>query len=144
MIIVLSLIVIMACFNLFSSLVMFVNDKKKEIAMLSTLGLSAKQVMYLFITQGMMIGFFGVLFGSCLGFILSKNITNITASVEHLIGKKLVSSAVYLADYLPSQFQLSDMFIIIFFTLCLCFLATLYPACRAARLSPSLVLRRSG
>ena len=141
MTLVLSLLICMAAFSLLSSLVMMVNDKKSEIAVLRTMGLSKRGIMMIFITQGMVIGMLACCCGVLLGWFLSHHIAAITHFLEMILGQKLVSADVYWVDTLPSQFLISDSLRVIVITLILCFIATLYPGYKAANLSPTQVLR---
>ena len=144
MTIVLSLLVVMACFNLLSSLVMMVNNRQKEIAILRTMGVSKNSVVFLFISQGCIAGIVGITFGVILGWLLSENIGQIAHVVENIIGKKIVSADIYWVDTLPSEFLWTDVIFVISVSFGLCLLSTIYPALKASRLSPSKVLRAKG
>ena len=144
MTIVLTLLVIMACFNLLSSLVMMVNARGAEIAILRTMGMSKRSVMCLFMAQGCIAGVVGIFLGVVLGWLLSDNIGQIAQAIEYVIGKKIISKDVYWVDTLPSEFLWQDVGFVVSVSFALCMVATIYPACKAARLMPSRVLRSKG
>ncbi|MBV7564255.1 lipoprotein-releasing ABC transporter permease subunit [Pseudomonas sp. sia0905] len=135
------LIVAVAAFNIISTLVMVVNDKKGDIAILRTLGATPMQIMATFMVQGTVIGVIGTAIGALLGILAALNISAIIAGVEHLLGFKFLNADVYFIDYLPSQLMLADVLQVCGAALLLSFLATLYPAWRAARTQPAEALR---
>ena len=141
MTIILSCIVIVAAFNLVSSLVMAVNEKQADIAILRTLGMSPASIMKIFMVQGAVAGFFGTLFGVVAGVILGLNIGKIVHWYEQLTGQRLINAQTYFIDYLPSDVRLSDVLIIAAIYLLMAFLATLYPSWAAARTQPAEALR---
>lgn len=133
MFLILALIVAVAAFNLVSSLVMFVNDKQAEIAILRTIGATPQTVLSIFIVQGMMVGFFGTLIGLILGLLLAHNATTIVDWLQHLLGVRFVTEKVYLVDHLPSKILVKDIWEICVFALTMSFVATIYPAWRASK-----------
>nr|WP_288499745.1 lipoprotein-releasing ABC transporter permease subunit [uncultured Pseudomonas sp.] len=135
------LIVAVAAFNIISTLVMVVNDKKGDIAILRTLGATPMQIMATFMVQGTVIGVIGTAIGALLGVLAALNISAIIAGVERLLGFKFLNADVYFIDYLPSQLMLADVVQVCGAALLLSFLATLYPAWRAARTQPAEALR---
>ena len=137
----LTCIIVVAAFNLVSSLVMAVTDKQADIAILRTLGLSPSGVMKIFIVQGMVAGLLGTFFGVLFGVLLAWKIGAIVAFVEGLFGVKLIAAQVYFLSYLPSDIQLSDVLGVALISLLLSFLATLYPSLSAARTQPAEALR---
>lgn len=137
----LALIIMVAVFNLVSSLVMAVTEKQSDIAILRTLGLSPRGVMKIFIVQGMVSGILGTLAGMVLGLLLAANVGQLVAYIERLTGQHLVSAKVYFIDYLPSDIQAADVLTVIMISLILSFLATLYPSWRAAHTQPAEALR---
>lgn len=137
----LTFIILVAVFNLVSSLVMAVTEKQADIAILRTLGLSPRGVMKIFVVQGMVSGVLGTLTGLILGLLLAWNIGAIVAWVEQLFGVHLVSAKVYFIDYLPSDVQAADVIGVVSISLILSFLATLYPSWSAARTQPAEALR---
>lgn len=135
------LIVFVAAFNIVSTLVMVVTDKKGDIAILRTLGATPGRIMRIFMVQGTVIGVMGTLLGSVLGIILALTITDLIAWVEHTFGVQFLSADVYFISYLPSQLQTGDVMVIISVALGISFLATIYPAWRASRTQPAEALR---
>ena len=135
------LIVAVAAFNIISTLVMVVTDKKADIAILRTLGMTPRQIMLVFMVQGSVIGVVGTLIGGVLGVISALNVTAWVAGLENLLGRKFLSSDVYFINYLPSQLRVEDVVLICSAALLMSFFATLYPAWRAARTQPAEALR---
>lgn len=135
------LIVAVAAFNIISTLVMVVTDKKADIAILRTLGMTPRQIMLVFMVQGSVIGVVGTLIGGVLGVIAALNVTRWVAALESLLGRKFLSSDVYFINYLPSQLRVEDVVLICSAALLMSFFATLYPAWRAARTQPAEALR---
>ena len=135
------LIVAVAAFNIISTLVMVVTDKKADIAILRTLGASPRQIMAIFMVQGTLIGVVGTIIGAVLGIIAALNITSWVAWLESLLGHEFLSADVYFISYLPSRLQGSDVLLICSAALGMSFLATLYPAWRASRTQPAEALR---
>ena len=135
------LIVAVAAFNIISTLVMVVNDKRGDIAILRTLGSTPRQIMAIFMVQGTVIGVVGTLIGAVLGILAALNVSAGVALLERLIGHKFLNADVYFIDYLPSQLQSDDVLMVCGAALVLSFLATLYPAWRAARTQPAEALR---
>ena len=135
------LIVAVAAFNIISTLVMVVNDKKGDIAILRTLGATPGQIMAIFMVQGTVIGVVGTLIGAVVGMFAALNVSAAIAGVESLMGHKFLNADVYFIDYLPSQLMAQDVLMVCGAALVLSFLATLYPAWRAARTQPAEALR---
>ena len=135
------LIIAVAAFNIISTLVMVVTDKKADIAILRTLGVSPGTIMGIFMVQGSLIGVVGTIIGGVLGVLAALNVSAMVAGLEHLLGKKFLSSDVYFISYLPSELIWSDVAIICAAALGMSFLATLYPAWRASRTEPAEALR---
>ena len=135
------LIVAVAAFNIISTLVMVVTDKRGDIAILRTLGATPKQIMAIFMVQGTVIGVVGTLVGALLGMFAAVNVSSWIAALERLIGHKFLSADVYFIDYLPSRLMAADVIQVCVAALVLSFLATLYPARRAARTQPAEALR---
>jgi len=135
------LIVAVAAFNIISTLVMVVNDKKGDIAILRTLGSTPGQIMAIFMVQGTVIGVIGTLIGAVVGILAALNVSAAIAALEGLIGHKFLNADVYFIDYLPSQLMAEDVLMVCGAALVLSFLATLYPAWRAARTQPAEALR---
>jgi lipoprotein-releasing system permease protein len=135
------LIVAVAAFNIISTLVMVVTDKKGDIAILRTLGATPSEIMAIFMVQGSIIGVIGTLVGAVLGVLAALNISSLIAALEKALDIKFLSAEVYFIDYLPSQLMWFDVFLVCTAALILSFLATLYPAWRAARTQPAEALR---
>ncbi|WJN61428.1 lipoprotein-releasing ABC transporter permease subunit [Pseudomonas sp. SO81] len=135
------LIVAVAAFNIISTLVMVVTDKKSDIAILRTLGATPRQIMLTFMVQGSVIGIVGTLVGGVLGVLAALNVSAAIKGLENLLGIQFLNAEVYFIDYLPSQVQGSDVALVCGAALVLSFLATLYPAWRAARTQPAEALR---
>ncbi|SDT99887.1 lipoprotein-releasing ABC transporter permease subunit [Halopseudomonas salegens] len=135
------LIVAVAAFNIISTLVMVVTDKKADIAILRTLGASPLKIMGIFMVQGSVIGVIGTVAGCILGVLAALNVSGLVALLERLFGVQFLSSDVYFISYLPSQLIWSDVVTICTTALGLSFLATLYPAWRASRTDPAEALR---
>ncbi|QRN41737.1 MAG: lipoprotein-releasing ABC transporter permease subunit [Neisseriaceae bacterium] len=141
MFILMILISMVACFNLISSLVMTVNEKKSNIAILRTLGMPPKNVMKIFILQGTIIGLIGTMAGLILGILLTLNLSNIVSLYERISGTSVISPQVYFLSKIPIDIQFGDLAIITIISLLLSFLATLYPSYRAACTKPAEALR---
>ncbi|MCD9572102.1 lipoprotein-releasing ABC transporter permease subunit [Pseudomonas protegens] len=135
------LIVAVAAFNIISTLVMVVNDKKGDIAILRTLGATPGTIMAIFMVQGTVIGVVGTMIGAVLGMLAALNVSAAISALEGLIGHKFLNADVYFIDYLPSQLMAEDVLMVCGAALVLSFLATLYPAWRAARTQPAEALR---
>ncbi len=135
------LIVAVAAFNIISTLVMVVNDKRGDIAILRTLGATPGQIMRIFMVQGTVIGVVGTLIGAGVGILAALNVSSAISALESLIGHKFLNADVYFIDYLPSQLMTKDVVLVCGAALVLSFLATLYPAWRAARTQPAEALR---
>lgn len=138
---ILLLLIGIAAFNLVSSLVMVVNEKESDIAILRTYGATPRMVMQIFIIQGGLIGTIGTILGVLLGLLLALNATEIVQFIEHIFHVQLLSSNVYFVNYLPSKVELGDIMRICIASLSLSFLATIYPARRAAKMDPVESLR---
>jgi lipoprotein-releasing system permease protein len=141
MFIILTLIVAVAAFNLVSTLVMTVTDKRADIAILRTLGASPKSIMGVFVVQGAMVGVIGTLAGLGLGLLVAFNIDVIVPAIEHALGASFLPKDIYLISRMPSDPQSSDIMPIAIISLVLAFLATLYPSWRASRVNPAEALR---
>ena len=141
MAILLSLIIAMGAFNLVSSQVMLVTDKQADIAILRTLGLTPRQVMQVFMVQGSLIGIIGTVLGVVGGILLTLNLGRILQGIEAVFDVQLLPEDVYYITGLPTDLQTSDVTTITFVALAMAFVATLYPAWRAARTAPAEALR---
>jgi len=141
MFMVLFLIIVVAAFNLVSTLVMVVTDKQSDIAILRTFGATPATILCTFMVQGTLIGLMGTTLGVIGGIVLSQQVTAVEAFIEHLFHVQLLSSSVYYVDYLPSHLVAHDVVLVGSFALLLSFIATLYPAWRASRVQPAEALR---
>lgn len=139
--ILLSLIIAMGAFNLVSSQVMLVTDKQADIAILRTLGLTPRGVMQVFMVQGSLIGIIGTVLGVVGGVLLTINLESILGLIESTFNITLLPPDVYYITGLPYDLQGSDVAVIAMIALIMSFLATLYPAWRAARTDPAEALR---
>ena len=135
------LIVAVAAFNIVSTLVMVVTDKRNDIAILRTMGLTSGQVMWIFVVQGMFIGMLGTFIGVVLGVTLALNVSEIIAAVQTLLNVQFLSSDVYFINYLPSQLEWSDVKLIVISAFVMTVTATIYPAWRASKVEPAEALR---
>ncbi len=140
MFIVLALVIAVASFNIVSTLVMVVNEKKGDIAILLTMGAKTSTIMKAFILQGVFNGVLGCSIGAILGIYLAQNLTKIMTFFENLFGIHFLSGDVYFIDYLPSQLQSADVIVTLIIALSLTILATLYPAWQATKVQPAQVL----
>ena len=141
MFIILTLIVAVAAFNLVSTLVMTVTDKRADIAILRTLGATPRSVMSIFMVQGALSGIIGTLAGVALGLVVAFNIDVIVPFIERLLHVSFLPSSVYLISRMPSDPRSGDILPIVVISLVLAFLATLYPSWRASRVQPAEALR---
>ncbi|MFZ2217338.1 MAG: lipoprotein-releasing ABC transporter permease subunit [Rhodoferax sp.] len=141
MFIILTLIVAVAAFNLVSTLVMTVTDKRADIAILRTLGASPQSIMGIFVVQGAMVGVIGTLAGLVLGLGVAFNIDVLVPALEQFLGATFLPKDVYLISSMPSDPQQSDILPVAVISLVLAFVATLYPSWRASRVNPAEALR---
>jgi lipoprotein-releasing system permease protein len=141
MFVLLSLVIAIAAFNLVSSLVMLVQDKQADIAILRTLGLSPGAVMRVFMVQGTVIGVVGVGLGVVAGVLLSLNLSYIVHFIERLTGSELMPADVYYISGVPTAVEVPDVALVAAVAFLMCLLATIYPALRAARTDPASALR---
>ncbi|SDI84640.1 lipoprotein-releasing system permease protein [Ferrimonas sediminum] len=140
MYLVLVLMVAVASFNIICSLVMAVQDKQAEIAILRTMGLSRKAVMGAFVIQGALTGLTGCVLGAVLGSALAWRLSDLIRGLEQALGVKLLSGDVYFIDFLPSQLMLSDVVSVTCVAFVVTVLASLYPAWQAAKQEPAQAL----
>lgn len=135
------MILAIAVFNLISTLVMVVTDKRADIGVLRALGASARKIMAIFICQGAIIGLIGTLLGVVMGVLLSLNVTSLVAAIERTFRVKFLSADVYFISFLPSDLQYADVLLIAGSAMVLSLLATIHPAWRAANVLPAEALR---
>ncbi len=141
MFIILLLIVAVAAFNIVSTLVMLVTDKRPDVAILRTLGLGPRRVMAIFVIQGTLIGLIGTFIGGISGVITAVNVETLVPWLEGLFGIEFFPSSVYVITDFPAQLKWRDVSQIISISFVLSVVATLYPAWRASRTDPAEVLR---
>jgi len=141
MFIILTLIVAVAAFNLVSTLVMTVTDKRADIAILRTLGASPSSIMGIFVVQGAAVGVIGTVAGLLLGLAVAFNIDVIVPALESLFNASFLPRDIYLISRMPSDPQQSDIMPIAIISLLMAFVATLYPSWRASRVNPAEALR---
>jgi lipoprotein-releasing system permease protein len=141
MFIILTLIVAVAAFNLVSTLVMTVTDKRADIAILRTLGASPRSIMGVFMVQGAMVGIIGTGAGLLLGLGVAFNIDTLVPALEKLLGASFLPQDIYLISRMPSDPQEADIMPVAVISLVLSFLATIYPSWRASRVNPAEALR---
>lgn len=134
-------VVAVAAFNIVSTLVMSVAEKRRDIAVLRTMGARASGVMAIFVAHGLVLAAVGISVGALLGVLLATNIAAITAAVENVLGMKLFDPTVYFISELPADLQGFDVALVVTASFVLSLLATLYPAWRAASIAPAEVLR---
>nr|WP_290695143.1 lipoprotein-releasing ABC transporter permease subunit [Halomonas sp. UBA3074] len=137
----LTVIIAVAAFNIVSTLVMVVTDKRADIAILRTIGATPSSIMGIFIVQGLAIGLIGIAIGVAVGVLLALTIADLIGWVEGTLGIQFLDAGVYFISDLPSRLQWSDVSRIVLAAFGLTFLSTLYPAWRAARVQPADVLR---
>ncbi len=141
MFIILTLIVAVAAFNLVSTLVMSVTDKRADIAILRTLGATPRSILIIFVVQGAAVGVMGTLAGLGLGLAVALNIDVLVPALEHLLGASFLPQDIYLISRMPSDPQSADIVPIALISLALSWVATLYPSWQASRVNPAEALR---
>ncbi len=141
MFIILTLIVAVAAFNLVTTLVMTVTDKRADIAILRTLGASPSSILAIFVMQGATVGVMGTLGGLLLGLGVAFNIDVIVPAIEQLLGASFLPRDIYLISRMPSDPQSADIWPVALISLALAFVATIYPSWRASRIQPAQALR---
>ena len=135
------MIIAVAAFNVISMLMMSVIDKRKDIAILKTLGLARGDILRLFLTQGALIGLFGIVLGVLMGLLGCLWVADLVTWVESLLGVSLLNTEVYPIDYIPVDLRGSDVLKVALSAVVLNLLATVYPALRASRVVPAEELR---
>jgi lipoprotein-releasing system permease protein len=137
MYVILLLVVAVACFNIVSTLVMAVNEKRGDIAILKTMGASKWSLRFIFIVQGAFNGLVGSIIGALAGCYIALNLTVIIKSLEGLIGHKVLSGDIYFIDFLPSELDYQQVIIITLLAFIMSVLSTIYPAWRASTIQPA-------
>lgn len=137
----LMIIIFVAALNIITSLVLMVSDKRSDIAVLRTLGMTTRQIMAVFIVQGSAVGVIGILLGGVFGSLLAISISDVISWFEDILGVYVFDPNVYFITKMPSEFLWSDALMICGVGIVLSLLATLYPAYRASQVEPAEVLR---
>ena len=143
MFIILTLIIIVAAFNIISSMIMLVRDKESSISILRTIGVTDKSILKIFIIVGSSIGFIGTTLGLIIGLFFSLNIEKIQKILEDFTGSNLFSAEIYFLSKLPSKIIISEVVFVILIAFILSLSATIYPAWRASKIDPIKVLRHA-
>ncbi len=141
MFVILLLIILVACFNIISSLIMLVREKGRDIAILRTMGANRHSILKIFIACGVSVGVMGTAIGVSLGLWVAFNTENIQAAIESATGQRLFADELYFLSKLPAKVDMGEVGMVVTLSLALSFLATLYPAWRAAKMNPAEALR---
>jgi lipoprotein-releasing system permease protein len=141
MFLILTLIILVAAFNIISSMIMLVRSKHADIAVLRTMGAGAGTIIRIFLMTGASIGVIGTLAGTVLGLLFCWKIGSIQGFIESISGAELFAAEIYFLSTLPAQVNPNEVGLVIAMALALSFLASLYPAWRAGRIAPAEVLR---
>ncbi|NTS77654.1 lipoprotein-releasing ABC transporter permease subunit LolE [Catenovulum sp. SM1970] len=140
MYLILTLVIAVACFNIVSTLVMAVNERAGDIAILRTMGATQASIIKSFTLQGLYNGLIGVFWGTSLGVLATLYLSDLIGALESALGMQFLSGDVYFIDFLPTQLQVQDVILTVVVAIIMSTLATLYPAFRASRLQPAQVL----
>ena len=141
MFLILTLIIVVAAFNIISSMIMLVNDKRASIAILRTMGATRGAVMRAFFLSGASVGFVGTFLGSVLGLAFCWNIESIRQLLQYLTGTELFSAEIYFLSKLPAEVDPIEVMLVMGMSLFISLAASLYPSWRAARTDPIEALR---
>jgi len=144
MFIILLFIILVAAFSIISTLIMMVMEKRKEIAILKSMGATTEQILKIFITVGMTIGMTGTIVGLVLGLLLTHNLNAVVAAVEFIFGIQVMPKDVYYITGLPTKIDTLEVSLIVVASVLLSFVATIYPARQAAKQDPVEVIRYEG
>jgi lipoprotein-releasing system permease protein len=139
--VILSLVVAVAAFNIVSTMVMVVKDKRRDIAILRTFGSSPGSILSVFVVQGSLIGLLGIVAGVALGMLIAGHLQELVHGLEGVVGFKFLDARVYFMSDLPAHVRLADVLQVCGVAFVLACVSTLYPAWRAARLMPAESLR---
>ena len=135
------LIVAIAAFNIVSSLLMLVTNKEKEISVLLTLGAKQRDIIFIFLIQGLILGLIGIVFGVLLGIILSNNIDGIILFIENLFNINLMPAEIYHLNQIPSIIDYTNILFIVIYTFMLTMISAIYPALKASSINPASIFR---
>ena len=131
------LVLAVACFNIVSNLMMLVGEKRREIAILLTMGMKPSQVITTFSVMALISGGYGALIGLVLGVITALSLTPVTQSFKDWFGFELLNEEVYFINFIPCRLELGDVVLVLAISLIMSWLAALYPAFKAARIAPA-------
>ena len=143
MFLILSLIIIVAAFNVITSLFILVKNKSKEIALLKTIGADSSNILRIFLLVGSIIGVGGTIIGAILGSIITVNLENIRRILNSLFNLNLFPSEFYYIDQIPTSIDLNEVLIIVLFSVFISILATIYPAYSASKLEIKRILNNA-
>jgi len=135
------LIVLVATFNIISSLFMVVSEKKSDIAILKTIGMNSKSIMLIFILQGTFLGALGIIFGLILGLLITLNLDYIVMFIEYIIGHNLLDSDIYMISSVPAQIDVLDLVYVSAISFIFSIVATIYPSLTASKTMPAETLK---
>ena len=141
MFIILTLIILVATFNIISSMIMLVQTKKSDIALMRTIGASKHLILRIFMLTGSIIGIIGTIIGAFLGIIVSINIETIRNFISTIFGQELFSPQIYFLSTLPSNINFKEVFIVMCLSISLTLIASIFPAWKASKISPAEALR---
>jgi len=141
MFVILTLIILVAAFNIISSMIVLVQTKKADIALMRTMGASQYLIIKVFMLTGSIIGFLGTFFGVLLGVFVSMNIEKIRQLISSIFGQELFSAEIYFLSKLPSDININEVLIVICISIFLTLLASIFPAWKASKISPAEALR---
>ena len=141
MFIILILVIVIAAFNIVSSLLISIKNKEKEIAILMSLGASKNQIVGIFLIQGIIFGMIGIIFGVLLGLLLSSNINEVILFLEYIFNRTLMPPEIYHLSTIPSIVEIKDIQYIVLTSFILIFLMSLFPARKAASLRPVTIFK---
>jgi lipoprotein-releasing system permease protein len=141
MFLILTLIIVVAAFNIISSLIMLVKDKQRDIAVLRAMGATRGMIQRIFMLSGLVVGVVGTVAGVSLGLLLAYNVDNLRLWIEAQTGRKLLGEQLYFLASLPAKVDITEVVMVVLMSLSLSLLATIYPARRAASLDPAEALR---
>ena len=141
MFLILTLIIVVAAFNIISSMIMLVQTKKSDIALMRTMGASKYLIIRVFLLTGSIIGILGTFIGSAIGVIISIYIEEIRSFVSTLFGQELFSAKIYFLSNLPSKINFNEVFMVISISILLTLIASIFPAWKASKITPAEALR---
>ena len=141
MFLILTLIILVAAFNIISSMIMLVNAKSADVALLRTMGAPKESIVKIFVLVGTSIGFLGTFFGTVIGIFLSMNIEYLRKFLSFILNQELFSPEIYFLSILPSEINFVEVFYVILTSIVLSIFASIYPALKASKILPAEVLR---